>query len=77
MVQHRVYETIVERIKERKLKEPFSSNDLIRACPEIKEGTARTFPRKHRKGNPGGNSELFEMVSPGRFKIIRPLKYGL
>jgi len=77
MARHWVYDTIISRVKEGKLKEPFSSNDLIQKCPEIKEGTSRTFPRKHRKGNPGKNTELFEMVKHGRFKLIRPLRYGL
>ena len=38
MVQHKVYEIIVSRIKEKKLKVSFSTNDLVTTCPEIKEG---------------------------------------
>ena len=78
MARHRVYDTIVARVKEGKLKEPFTTNELFAICgKEIKEGTCKTFPRKHRKGNPGGNTVLFEMVSKGKFKIIRPFKYGV
>ena len=77
-MQHRVYSTIVEAVKSGKLREPFTSNDLIRVCgKQIKEGTCKTFPRKHRIENPAGNTELFEMVSKGKFKIIRPYKYDL
>ena len=40
-------------------------------------GTYNAFLYKHRVGNPGGQSELFERTSPGQFKLVRPLKYGL
>jgi len=74
---HRVYETIVKKVKSGRLKEPFSSDDLKRTCPEIKETTCRSFLSQHRRGNPRRNNELFQKVNPGRFKLIRPLKYGL
>jgi len=48
---------------------------LIRACPNWKEGTYQAFLYKHRKGNPGGNSELFEKVGKGKFQLLKPLKY--
>lgn len=72
-----VYSTIVIAVKNGSLKEPFSRNDLKSACSSLADGTCDTFPSKHRRGNPGGNSELFEMVSKGKFKLIRPLRYEL
>jgi len=35
------------------------------------------FLDKHAVGNPGGNSELFIRVTPGKFKLLRPIKYGV
>ena len=49
--------------------------DFRRACPNWKEGTYQAFLYKHRKGNPGGNSELFEKVGKGKFQLLKPLKY--
>jgi len=67
----------VNAVKKGKLKEPFRKADFARACPGFREETYNTFLHKHSVGNPGGNSELFERVGPGRFKLLRPIKYGL
>ena len=77
MANHQVYSAIVYAVKTGKLKEPFSQNDFRRACPGLGEGTYQAFLHKHRKGNPGGNSELFEMTQPGKFRLLRPFRYGL
>ena len=74
---HRIYRSIVNAVKTRRLKEPFTRDDFRKSCPGFGEGTYNAFLYKHRKGNLGGNSELFELVSPGKFKLIRPIKYGL
>jgi len=74
---HMVYTSIVNAVKEGRIQEPFASQDLMVECPNLAKGTCRTFPRKHRIGNPGGNTELFEVVRPGRFKILRPFRYEL
>ncbi len=74
---HKVYSAIVEAVKSSRLSEPFSRKEFRRACPGLGEGTYQAFLDKHRRGNPGGNSELFEKVAPGRFRLIRPFKYGL
>ena len=73
---HRVYLEIVRAIDARRLIEPFSSADFRRACPGFGEGTYNAFLYKHREGNPGNNSELFEKVAPGKFICLRPFKYG-
>lgn len=77
MTQHRVYSAIVQAVKTRRLKEPFGSREFKMACPGFADGTYNVFLNKHRKGNPGGTSELFKRVSPGKFRVIRPFKYGL
>jgi hypothetical protein len=77
MAVHVIYRTIVRAIKSGKLMEPFSSNDLIRACPYLNKMTCMVFLSKHRQGNPSETSELFEMDPDGKFKLIRPLKYDL
>ena len=75
--KHRAYQAIIEAIKSGKLKEPFSKQDFKRQCPGFGYGTYNSFLWKHRKGNPGGASELFELVSPGKIVALRPFKYGL
>lgn len=74
---HRVYSTIVRAVRERRLSEPFTNSDFKNACPGFGAGTYNAFLHKHRKGNPGGNSELFELVAPGNFRCLRPYRYGL
>ncbi len=74
---HRVYKSIVDAIKSGRLREPFTLQDFKNECPGFGKGTYNAFLHKHRVGNPGGNSELFDLVSPGYFKGIRPFKYNL
>lgn len=76
-MQHRVYSAIVQAIKSCKLKEPFSKKEFETYCPGFGKGTYNAFLDKHSKENPGGNSELFERVTPGKFQCLRPFKYGL
>lgn len=77
MTDHKVYTAIVEAIRAGRLDEPFTNSDFKRACPGLGMGTYQAFLYKHSLGNPGGNSELFERVAPGRFRAIRPFKYGM
>jgi len=74
---HRVYGAIVKAVKAGQLEEPFSQQDFRRACPGFAKGTYQAFLHKHRRGNPGGASELFELVAPGKFRCLRPFRYGL
>ena len=75
-MSHKVYNAIVSAIKNGSPKEPFDKKDFESACPGFGDGTYNAFLDKHSKGNPGGNSELFERVAPGKFKCVRPFKYG-
>jgi hypothetical protein len=77
MANHKAYTAIVGAVKKGKLKEPFTNDDFRHACPGLGNGTYNAFLHKHRKGNPGGNSELYELTSPGKFRLLRPLRYGL
>jgi len=77
MAVHVIYRTIVRATKSGKLVEPFSLNDLIKACPYLDKYTCMVFLSKHKQSNPGETSELFEMDSDGKFKLIRPLQYDL
>ena len=74
---HRVYEAIVGAVRSGRLTEPFSRDDFRAKCPSFGSGTYNAFLDKHTLGNPGGNSELFERVSAGRFRCLRPFLYGL
>jgi len=77
MIHHRVYSAIVAVVRSGQLTEPFTQADFQRACPGFGLGTYTAFLHKHRLDNPGGNSELFELVNPGQFKLLRPIRYGL
>jgi len=77
MGRHKVYACTVEAVKGGRLTEPFTKEDFRAACPGFGNGTYNTFLDKHRVGNLGGNSELFERVALGRFRLVRPTKYGL
>lgn len=74
---HEVCRAIVGAIRAGALGEPFSKENFRAACPGLGNGTYNAFLDKHRRGNPGGNSELFERVAPGQFKCLRPFRYGL
>ena len=76
-MSHRVYSCIVSAVKADRLKEPFTKTEFRNECPDFKPGTYNAFLDKHALGNPGRNSELFERVSPGKFKCLRPFKYDL
>jgi hypothetical protein len=77
MANHKVYSAIVRAVEDGKLKEPFGQDDFRRSCPNLAEGTYKAFLHKHRKGNPGGASELFELVKPGQFRLLHPIRYDL
>ena len=74
---HKVYNEIIRAIRLGKLREPFGESEFRAACPSLGEGTYRAFLHKHAIGNPSGATELFRRVSPGRFRCVRPFKYGL
>jgi hypothetical protein len=74
---HKVYSAIVAAVKSGALPQPFTKSDFRKTCPSLGQGTYAAFLNKHCKGNPGGNSELFERESPGSFSCLRPFRYNL
>jgi hypothetical protein len=74
---HKVYQAIVTAVKAGTLLEPFSKEDFKVACPGFGRGTYNAFLDKHSQGNPGANSELFKRESAGRFRCLRPFRYGM
>jgi hypothetical protein len=52
------------------LSEPFGAKDVKNAVPGYADKTYPVFLPKHRKGNPGGNTELFVRVSPGLYRLL-------
>lgn len=75
MSKHTVYFKIVDALESGKLEEPFTCKEFRNACPGLAEGTYTVFLSKHRKGNPGGYSELFKRIDTGQYEVIRPFKY--
>ena len=57
---HKVYKAIIQAMRNGTLVEPFSWADFLAACPGLGCGTYTTFLHKHARGNPGGNTELFQ-----------------
>ena len=52
------------------LVEPFRARDIIDTKSiECAPSTPGTFLPKHRVGNPGGNTELFILVTPGLYRL--------
>ena len=76
-MRHGVYTSIVQAVRRGGLKEPITKDGFRNACPGWREGTYNAFLDKHRVDNPGGNSELFIRVAPGKFKLVKPIKYGI
>ena len=58
-MKHGVYASIVQAVRQGRLKEPFTKRDFRNACPGWGEGTYNAFLDKHAVGNPGGNSESY------------------
>jgi hypothetical protein len=76
-MNHKVYEKIIKALNEGTLIEPFSTIDFQKACEGLGAGTYKAFLYKHKIGNKGNNSELFEQVGVNKFKVVRPFNYGL
>lgn len=55
---------------EANLPRKFRARDLMNACRDWPESTCRTFPGKHRRGNPGGFREYFIRHAEGLYSLI-------
>ena len=72
MVQsmRRLAKEIYAARKEGRLPAVFSSKNVSSVCPGWSKRTYAVFLPKHRAGNPGGDSELFERVAPGLYRLL-------
>jgi hypothetical protein len=70
MREGKLIRTIRAAVREGRLQEPFRPRDVKAACPGFADNTYGTFLPKHRRGNPGGNSELFERIARGLYRLI-------
>ena len=61
---------IRQAVKEGGLKEPFRARDIRNAVPGYAYKTYQVFLPKHRRGNPGGETELFEQVAKGLYRLL-------
>jgi hypothetical protein len=68
-----IYDAVVQG----KLKEPFGPSDVREACPGWNDRTYSVFLPKHRVGNPGGETELFEQVGEGLYRTLPSLQGSL
>jgi hypothetical protein len=62
MSRHTVYSCLVQAVKKGTIKEPFIVADFQKACPGFGKGTYKAFPYKHRVGNRGRETELFDLA---------------
>lgn len=67
--QSKLFISINLAVTERKLKQPFSVNDINNACNNLL-AKSPSFLSKHRKGNPGGYKVYFVQNSDGKYSII-------
>lgn len=66
----KIISTIRRAHKSGLLPELFRSSDFRSACPGFSYATYSTFLPKHRQGNPDHNTELFEQIERGLYKLI-------
>jgi len=65
---------IYAAVRAGRLKEPFGPDDIRRACPGWAPMTYTVFLSKHRLGNPGKTTELFERVAAGSYRTLSRLR---
>lgn len=53
-----------------KLCKRFRAADVSRACPRWSQRTYSNFLPKHRVGNPGCNTELFDRHEDGSYSLV-------
>ena len=67
----RFYSDVKKAVESGKLKEPFTNDDVRKACPGWANDTYESFFAKHRKGNKGGFTEYFIRHSYGVYILIK------
>ena len=64
-------------VRDGRLEEPFGPDDVRRVCPGWARMTYKVFLAKHRVGNPGKTSELFERIAAGRYRTLPKLRNSI
>lgn len=67
---NKFYRAIDRAICEGALAEPFSSSDVMNACPGFPENLYKSFLSTHAEGNPRGAIELFQRVDRGQYRRL-------
>lgn len=65
-----IYQTILEAVLNKKLKEPFNVKDCNDYCNNIL-AKSPAFISKHEEDNPTNQTAYFKKVSRGYYKVIR------
>ena len=63
---------IYAAVPEGRLREPFTRDDLKRACPGWPTSIYIEFLPRHSVGNKYGNAELFVKVARNQYRLNRP-----
>ena len=61
---------IRKAVKEGNLSEPFRASDVRKVIHGFADKTYNVFLPKHRHGNPGNNTVLFDRVDEGLYRLI-------
>lgn len=77
MAESSFYKAILGALEEGKMCEPFTCDDVEKACPGLKGGLSRGFLDAHAIGNQEGNPELFEELEAGKFRCSRIGDYAI
>ena len=70
MISGRLITEIRKAVRDGRLSEPSGAEAVKNAVPGYAEKTYYVFLPKHRKGNPGGNTELFERIDEGLYRLF-------
>jgi hypothetical protein len=70
MGQGKLIHAIRAAVRDERLRQPFRAEDVKCACPGFCDKTYPVFLPKHRRGNPGCNTELFDRVDQGLYRLL-------
>jgi len=70
-LMHRLVNDIRRAVARGDLPQSFRAADVRRACPGWADHTYGVFLPKHRRGNPGRETELFYQNPDGSYSLIR------
>jgi len=62
---------IYAAVRAQRLAEPLNARAVRLACPGWAAESYHVFLAKHAVGSPSGDTELFERMAPGRYRLLR------